>query len=78
IQIFNGPTLLFSKTETPLITEAVPMLQELEKALVRVREADDINSVVWVAAHASVHLAQKYYYLTDECKVYRIAIGMHF
>ncbi|KAI0045690.1 hypothetical protein FA95DRAFT_1543462 [Auriscalpium vulgare] len=76
LPLFDGPTLLFSKTETPLITEAVPMLQDLEKSLKQVREAEDVKPIVRVAAHASILLAQKYHSLTNECEVYRISIVM--
>ncbi|KAI0038414.1 hypothetical protein FA95DRAFT_1663050 [Auriscalpium vulgare] len=42
------------------------MLQDLEKSLKQVREAEDVKPIVRVAAHASILLAQKYHSLTNE------------
>jgi len=78
MKIFNAPTKLFSKAEVPLIVEALPMLDAIEEALVHIRddEEEDLPNIIRVAAHAALLLLDKYFSLTDECEVYRIAIGI--
>lgn len=53
------------------------MLDDVEDALVRVREEAELPNVLRVAAHAALMLAQKYHSMNDECEVYRIAIGKY-
>jgi hypothetical protein len=74
-QIFKGPTLLFSQSEVPLVSNTIPMLQEVEESLEIVRDHTDMPAVIRIAAHAGLLLAQKYHSMNDECEVYRIAIG---
>lgn len=54
------------------------MLDAIEVSLIKARDNADAPNVVRVAAHASLLLLQKYHSLTDDCKVYRIAIGKPF
>jgi hypothetical protein len=72
------PPSFFSRAEVPLIVEALPMLDAIEEALVHIRddEEEDLPNVIRVAAHAALLLLDKYFSLTDECEVYRIAIGI--
>ncbi|KAH8110930.1 hypothetical protein DFH11DRAFT_728116 [Phellopilus nigrolimitatus] len=76
LAIFEQPTRRFSQSEVPLVHETIPMLSDLEVALTKVRDAADLPNVIRVAAHASLLVCQKYFALTDECEVYRIAIVM--
>jgi hypothetical protein len=54
------------------------MLDAIEVSLIKARDNADAPNVVRVAAHASLLLLQKYHLLTDDCEVYRIAIGKSF
>jgi hypothetical protein len=51
------------------------MLDAIESALIKARDNTEVPNVVRVAAHASLLLLQKYHSLTDDCEIYRIAIG---
>lgn len=51
------------------------MLDDVERSLVKARDDEANPNVARVAAHASLLLLEKYHSLTDECEVYRIAIG---
>jgi hypothetical protein len=66
---------LFSRAEVPLIYEVIPMLETMEHQLVAVREAGDLPNVIRIAAQAALLVISKYYALTDDNEVYRIAIG---
>lgn len=77
IQVFDEPTKLFSQAQVPLIAEVVPMLDELEKSMVKVRDDEELLDVIRVAAQAALLLIDKYFSLTDECELYQIAIGMY-
>lgn len=78
LQLFKEPTLLFSRAEVPLVSNTLPMIQELEESLNLVRDDLELSKVMRVAAHASLMLLQKYHSLSDECEVYRISIGMFY
>ncbi|KAG0693734.1 hypothetical protein DFH29DRAFT_1038046 [Suillus ampliporus] len=68
---------VWSNTEVPLVFEVVPMLENLEHALDRVYNASDSEPpVVRIAAQAALQVVGKYYALTDDNEVYRIAIAM--
>ncbi|KAL6299790.1 hypothetical protein BKA93DRAFT_741807 [Sparassis latifolia] len=78
LEIFQDLTDLFSQAEVPLIHETVPMLEQLEHQLTAVRDDVDVElpSVIRIAAQASLLVVGKYYALTDDTDVYRIAIAM--
>ncbi|GBE89936.1 Putative AC transposase OS=Zea mays PE=2 SV=2 [Sparassis crispa] len=78
LEIFQDLTDLFSQAEVPLIHETVPMLEQLEHQLTAVRDDVDMElpSVICIAAQASLLVVGKYYALTDDTDVYRIAIAM--
>lgn len=78
IQIFDGPTKLFSQSQVPLIVDAVPMLETIEESMVAVRDDDDaqLPNVIRVAAQAALLLIDKYSIFTSECELYQIAIGL--
>ncbi|KAI0061954.1 hypothetical protein BV25DRAFT_1804810, partial [Artomyces pyxidatus] len=69
-------TDLFSQSEVPLVHEVVPMLETLEQQLTHVRDSVELPNTIRVAAHASLIMVGKYYALSDDCEVYRIAIVM--
>jgi hypothetical protein len=74
-KLFNELTNLFSKANVPLIYEVIPMLEKLEHALDRIYNAKDEPPVVRIAAQAALQVVGKYYALTDDNEVYRIAIS---
>ncbi|KAL6298463.1 hypothetical protein BKA93DRAFT_744076 [Sparassis latifolia] len=76
LPIFDGPTKVFSHADLSLIPDVVPMLEDLEVALGRIRDAVHLPPVIRVAAHAALLLSNKYYALTDEYEAYRISIVM--
>jgi hypothetical protein len=53
----------------------IPILEMLEGDLVKVRDDWELPSVIRIAAEASLSVVGKYYALTDDTEVYRIAIG---
>lgn len=75
-QIFLEVSDLFSQAEVPLIYKVIPMLEDMEHALENVRNDASLPDVIRVAAHAALLTIGKYYALTDDCEVYRIAMGM--
>jgi hypothetical protein len=74
-EIFNELTNLFSKSDVPLIFEVIPMLEHLEHALDQIYNAKDEPPVIRIAAQAALQVVGKYYALTDDNEVYRIAIS---
>jgi hypothetical protein len=52
------------------------MLEALEDQLTNVRNDANLPNVIRVAAIAALEVVGKYYALTDECEVYRIAISV--
>ncbi|KAJ6555813.1 hypothetical protein B0H19DRAFT_862980, partial [Mycena capillaripes] len=74
LEIFEDITRLFSQAEVPLVYEVIPMLECLEDKLTNVRNTASLPAVIRVAAIAALKVVGKYYALTDDCEVYRIAI----
>jgi hypothetical protein len=74
-ELFDELTSLFSKADVPLIYEVIPMLEFLEHALDDVYNAKDEPPVIRIAAQAALQVVGKYYALTDDNEVYRIAIS---
>ena len=56
--------------------EVIPMLESMENDLTRVRDSVELPTVIRIAAIAALLIVSKYYALTDDNEVYRIAIGM--
>lgn len=69
---------MFSQAEVPLIHEVIPMLETMEHHLQTVRDDVDnqLSPVIRVAAVAALLVIGKYYALSDDNEVYRIAIGV--
>jgi len=51
------------------------MLEAMEHQLVEVRDAVDLPNVIRIAAQAALLVIAKYYALTDDNEVYRIAFS---
>jgi hypothetical protein len=77
-QIFSDFTLLFSRAEVPLVHDVVPMMEDLEHSLDSVwnQTHQQLPAVIRIAAKAALHVLGKYYALSDDSEVYRIAIVM--
>jgi len=56
--------------------EVIPMLERLEHSMAKVRDAEKLPNVIRIAAEAALIMIGKYYALTDDNEVYRIAIAM--
>jgi hypothetical protein len=54
------------------------MLEVMDHQIVAVRDAQDLPNVIRIAVQAALFVISKYYTLTDDNEVYRIAIGMNF
>jgi hypothetical protein len=86
LQLFEPLTLRFSQKGIPLIAEVLDDLDQLEDALVKVRDTvwwpaaggirDDVPEIIRVAAQAALLVLNKYHSLFDKCKIYPIAIGL--
>ncbi|KAG2036217.1 hypothetical protein BDR03DRAFT_466694 [Suillus americanus] len=76
LELFNDLTNVCSRAEVPLICDVVPMLESLEHSLDRVYNATEEPAVIRIAAKAALQIVGKYYALTDDDEVYRIAIVM--
>ncbi|KAK6992134.1 ribonuclease H-like domain-containing protein, partial [Favolaschia claudopus] len=74
--IFEELTRLFSRAEVPLVYEVIPMLEDLEAQLTNISQDASLHTVTRIAALAALEIVGKYYALTDDCEVYRIAIVM--
>ena len=62
-----------------MVHQTVPLIEDLEHAMLKVRDelVDEtpIQPIIRLAAHAALLSIGKYYALTDDCEVYRIAIS---
>ncbi|KAG2335249.1 hypothetical protein BDR05DRAFT_898746, partial [Suillus weaverae] len=76
LEIFDDLTNRFSQAEVPLVHEVIPMLERLEHMMVKVSHDTELSAIVRVAALAALQVIGKYYALTDDNEVYRIAIIM--
>lgn len=75
LEIFDAPTKAFSRAEVPLVCDVIPMLEDLELQLQTVRNDPEQESIIRVAAHASLEVVAKYYERTDDTLIYRMAMG---
>jgi hypothetical protein len=51
------------------------MLDTIETGLIKAHDDVQAPNVAHIAAHSGLLLLHKYHSLTDECEIYRIAIG---
>lgn len=77
LQIFDEPTREFSTGSIPLIADYIPMLEDFEYQLDMVYDDVENPSVVRVAAKAALKVVGKYYASAEDCRILRIAVGMH-
>ncbi|KAF8237070.1 hypothetical protein L208DRAFT_1249224, partial [Tricholoma matsutake] len=77
LEVFDGPTKLFSQSQVPLIADVIPMLDSIEQSMTLVHDDKELElpNVVCVAAQATLLLINKYYTLMKDCELYIIAIG---
>jgi hypothetical protein len=61
--------------DVPLIHEVIPMLEAMEHDLQQVCDAPALPKIIRIAAIAGLLVLSKYYALTDDNDVYRIAIS---
>ena len=74
--MFIEATNMFSQSNTPLLYEVIPVIDALQANFDEIKDDLNIPDVVrHGAARASVVLS-KYYSLTDDSEVYRIAMCM--
>ena len=66
---------MFQSNQEPMVQEASPMLEELERILCLVRDAGDIHASVRIAAQTALYVIEKYYALMDDCWIYAAAIS---
>ncbi|KAJ4497318.1 hypothetical protein C8R41DRAFT_894690 [Lentinula lateritia] len=82
LKIFLDATNAFSRKETPLIGEAVELLEDIIHSLKTIRDSEFspngnlVSPIIRVAAHSGVLVAEKYFKLLNECEVYVIAMVM--
>lgn len=74
-KILEEPTKIFSRAEVPLIADVIPMMFDVQQALINASNDASLPDVLRIAAHAGVIVCEKYLALTDECEAYWIAIG---
>jgi hypothetical protein len=71
-------TKRFSLAEVPLVHEVIPMLELLEHKMVKVSRDLELSTIVQIAALVALQVIGKYYALTNNNEVYRIAISTSF
>ncbi|EJD41569.1 hypothetical protein AURDEDRAFT_127071 [Auricularia subglabra TFB-10046 SS5] len=76
LEMFKGPTKVFSATAVPLVHEVVPLIEKLEGKLVLVRDDEKQPPIMRVAAIVALEVVGKYYALSDDTEVYRISMIM--
>jgi hypothetical protein len=78
IQCIKEPTLQFSRggKARPLISEVIPALESLRRALNDAANSTDIADICRVAAYGGGLVLNKYLDLVPECEAYEFAIGM--
>ena len=75
-KMFVEATHMFSQSNTPLLFEVIPIIDALQAHFDEIKDDTDLPDVVrHGAARASIVLS-KYYSLTDDSEVYRIAMCM--
>ncbi|VDC05352.1 unnamed protein product [Peniophora sp. CBMAI 1063] len=76
LTLFEDLTLLFSKSDTPLVCEALPMLYALQTNLNKVVNKNTLSAILRVACHAASNMCKKYLALMDNKEAYLISIVM--
>ncbi|KAI5823657.1 hypothetical protein K523DRAFT_344161 [Schizophyllum commune Tattone D] len=82
LRIFVPATEAFSRKEIPLISDVLEVLDDIKEDLTNIRDSPlnldkkPASPVVRIAAHAGLIMTNKYFSMTSECEVYRIAIAL--
>lgn len=74
MQIFKTVTLEFS-TDTPCIANVIPAMDRMHTDLVAACENKNYSTAIRAALKIGLNLLNKYYSITDNSEVYRIAMG---
>ncbi|KAJ3811603.1 hypothetical protein EV368DRAFT_25148, partial [Lentinula lateritia] len=75
LKIFLDATNAFSRKETPLIGEAIELLEDIIHSLKMIHDSEFspngnlVLPIIRVAAHSGVLVAEKYFKLLNECEV---------
>jgi hypothetical protein len=75
LQIFKTVTLEFSK-DTPCIANVIPAMDRMHASLHAACNNEDYSAAIRAALKIGRKLLNKYYSITDNSEVYRIAMGM--
>jgi hypothetical protein len=75
LQIFKTVTLEFS-TDTPCIANVIPAMDRMHADLQAACNNEDYSIAIRAALEVGMNLLNKYYSITDNSEVYRIAMGM--
>ena len=77
-QIFKMVTLQFS-SDTPCLASVIPAMDKMHHELTVVSQNTEYSPALRITLRLGTKLLNKYYSLTDDSDVYRIAMGMsHF
>ena len=74
-KIFKTMMLKFS-TDMPCITNVIPEMDRMHADLLAACTNEDYSTAICAALKVGMDLLNKYYLITDNSKVYRIAMGM--
>jgi len=75
LQTFKTVTLQFS-TDTPCLATVIPAMDKMHDELEATSKDAKYSLAVRAALTTGKNLLNKYYSLTDDSEVYRIAMGM--
>ncbi|RXW14793.1 hypothetical protein EST38_g11056 [Candolleomyces aberdarensis] len=76
LKVFKNTTLKFSSKSTNL-PDVIPAMDQMHDALTSSMKDPKLNASIRSALSLGIDLLNKYYSLTDESEVYRIAIVLH-
>jgi len=74
LQIFKTVTLEFS-TDTPCVANVIPAMDRMHADLLAAGENEDYSTAIRAALKVGIHLLNKYYSITDNSEIYRIAMS---
>ena len=77
MQPFLLATKRVSKSDTPLLHEVIPIIDLLTKSLTTAIESPDIVQPIRVTAVRGYTVINKYYSLTDDSIMYRVAMSTY-
>lgn len=75
LRAFLALTLKFSQSNVPLISEVIPMMDQLTTGIDHLRASHKIHPMVRYAAALTQQMVNKLYSKSDESWIYRVAIG---